>query len=197
VLRLDGEELTGRPWSQRREVLESLGIGSAHWQVPPVYDDGKMLLAATEQQRLEGVVSKKRSSCYFPGRRTKDWLKFPNRPTESYVVGGWRPETGSRARLGSLLVGSPTPQGLSYRGRAGSGLAGKWSERMRELLEPLRSEASPFCDEVPRVDATGTVWVRPEVVVELASLGVTGGGRLRQPSFQGVREDLTPADLGA
>jgi bifunctional non-homologous end joining protein LigD len=197
VLRLDGRDLTKEPWSVRREVLESLGIGSAHWQVPPVYDDGQMLLSATEQQGLEGVVSKKRSSCYFPGRRTKEWLKFPNRPTDSYVVGGWRHETGSSARLGSLLVGSPTPNGLSYRGRIGSGLTGKKAQQMLETLAPLQADASPFCDEVPRADATGTVWVRPEVVVELASLGVTPGGRLRQPSYQGVRDDLTPADLGA
>jgi bifunctional non-homologous end joining protein LigD len=54
---------------------------------------------------------------------------------------------------------------------------------------------SPFCDEVPRIDAKGTTWVRPEVVVEIASLGVTPGGRLRQPSYQGVRSDLAPADL--
>jgi len=197
LLRLDGRDLTKEPWQVRRTTLDSLGIGSAHWQVPPTYDDGQMLMAATEQQGLEGVVSKKRSSCYFPGRRTKEWLKFPNRPTDSYVVGGWRPETGNASRLGALLVGSPTPEGLRYRGRIGSGLTGKKAEAVLETLAPLRADSSPFCDEVPRVDATGTVWVRPEVVVELASLGLTGGGRLRQPSFQGVREDLSPADLGA
>jgi bifunctional non-homologous end joining protein LigD len=197
LLRLDGHDLTKEPWEVRRAALESLGIGSAHWQVPPTYDDGQMLLTATEQQGLEGVVSKKRTSCYFPGRRTKDWLKFPNRPTESYVVGGWRHETGSSARLGSLLVGSPTPEGLRYRGRIGSGLTGKKAEAVLETLTPLRADTSPFCDPVPRVDAVGTVWVRPQVVVELASLGLTGGGRLRQPSFQGVREDLSPDDLGA
>jgi bifunctional non-homologous end joining protein LigD len=197
LLRLDGRDLMKEPWEVRRTALESLGIGSAHWQVPPTYDDGRMLMTATDQQGLEGVVSKKRTSCYFPGRRTKDWLKFPNRPTESYVVGGWRHETGSASRLGSLLVGSPTPEGLRYRGRIGSGLTGKKAEAVLETLTPLRADSSPFCDQVPRVDAAGTVWVRPEVVVELASLGLTGGGRLRQPSFQGVREDLSPADLGA
>lgn len=196
LLRLDGRDLTAEPLSARRAKLESLGIGSAHWQVPPVYDDGQMLLTATEQQRLEGVVSKRRTSTYHFGRRTKDWLKFPNRPTMSYVVGGWRHETGSESRLGALLVGQPTPKGLSYRGRVGSGIAGKKATELLELLGPLGADVSPFCDEVPRVDAAGTVWVRPEVVVEIASLGVTPGCRLRQPSYQGVRYDLAPADLG-
>lgn len=195
LLRLDGRDLTCEPLSVRRRELESLGIGSQHWQVPPTYDDGRMLLSATEQQGLEGVVSKKLSSTYHSGRRTKDWLKFPNRPTYSYVVGGWRRETGSDSRLGALLVGQPTPEGLSYRGRVGSGIAGKAGQRLREILEPLEADASPFCDEVPRVDAAGTTWVRPEVVVEVAALGVTPGGRLRQPSYQGIRYDLAPSEL--
>jgi bifunctional non-homologous end joining protein LigD len=195
VLRLDGRDLTGEPWESRREALESLDIGSAHWQMPPVYDDGAMLLEATRQQGLEGVLSKKRSSTYKVGRRAKDWLKFPHRPTLSYVVGGWRHETDSTSRLGALLVGAPGPQGLSFRGRVGSGIAGKAAQRLLELLEPLESDTSPFCDDVPRDDAMGTVWVRPELVVEVAALGVTDGGRLRQPSYQGVRLDLTPEDL--
>jgi len=196
VLRLDGRDLTVEPLSVRRSVLESMGIGAPHWQVPPTYDDGPMLLAATEQQGLEGVVSKRLASTYRPGLRSKDWLKFPHRPTGSYVVGGWRRETDSDSRLGAVLVGTPTPQGLRYRGRVGSGLAGKRALSLLETLTPLQADVAPFCDEVPRVDATGTVWVRPEVVVEVASLGLTGAGRLRQPSFQGVRPDLSPTDVG-
>jgi len=195
LLRLDGHDLTGEPLTVRRAELEKLGIGSQHWQVPPTYDDGRMLLTATEQQGLEGVVSKRRTSTYHFGRRTKDWLKFPNRPTYSYVVGGWRRETGSDTRLGAVLVGQPTPQGLSYRGRVGSGIAGRTGQLLLEMLEPLDAESSPFCDEVPKVDAAGTTWVRPEVVVEVAALGVTPGGRLRQPSYQGVRLDLAPSEL--
>ncbi len=196
VLRLDGRDLSLEPLSARRATLESLGLDDVHWQVPATYDDGQMLLDATQQQGLEGVVSKKLGSRYHFGRRSKDWLKFPNRPMFSYVVGGWRHETDSDTRLGALLVGAPTAAGLSYRGRVGSGIAGKVGPRLRELLDPLAADASPFCDEVPRIDALGTVWVRPEVVVDIKALGVTGAGRLRQPSYQGVRTDLSPAELG-
>ena len=195
VLRLDGEDLTGEPLWVRRTRLESLGLNGVHWQVPATYDDGRMLLEATERQGLEGVVSKKRSSRYHFGRRSKDWLKFPNRPVLSFVVGGWRFETDSASRLGAVLAGEPTPQGLSYRGRVGSGIAGREGPRLMEILAPLRSDTSPFCDEVPRIDALGTTWLRPEVVVDIQSLGVTRGGRLRQPSYQGVRTDLVPGDL--
>jgi len=46
------------------------------------------------------------------------------------------------------------------------------------------------------VDARGTLWVRPEIVVDVRALGgVTAAGRLRQPSYQGVRPALAPRDL--
>ena len=196
ILRLDGQDLTGRPWKERRAVLESLDLAGPHWQVPPTYDDGRSLLDITADQGLEGVVSKKRSSRYFPGRRSNDWLKFPHRQTTSYVVGGWRYETDSTTRLGAVLVGEPGPGGLVFRGRVGSGIAGREGRRLQTMLEPLRAVESPFASPVPRLDAAGAVWVRPEVVVDLASLGVTAGGRLRQPSYLGVRVDLSASDLG-
>jgi bifunctional non-homologous end joining protein LigD len=195
VLRLDGDDLAGRPLTERREQLEQLGLADAHWQVPTAYDDGQMLMTATAQQGLEGIVSKKRTSTYTPGRRTADWLKFPHRNTASYVVGGWRLETDSATRMGAVLVGEPGPDGLRYRGRVGSGLAGRQGQAVLERLRGLATDASPFVEPVPRVDALGTTWLRPEVVVEIASLGVTRDGRLRQPSFLGVRDDLTAESL--
>jgi bifunctional non-homologous end joining protein LigD len=195
VLRLDDRDVTGEPWEVRRKLLEMLGIDDRRFQLSVIYDDGAALFEATKQQGLEGVVSKKRSSRYYPGRRTSEWVKFPHRRTESYVVGGWRHETDSATRLGAVLVGAPGAEGVAYRGRVGSGIAGKKAVELKQMLEPLGVAASPFCDEVPKVDALGTVWVEPTVVVEVAALGLTPGGRLRQPSFLGVRHDLDPQDL--
>ncbi|WP_209715889.1 non-homologous end-joining DNA ligase [Marmoricola sp. OAE513] len=196
LLRLDGEDLTGRPWSERRAALEALGLDDPAWQVPPTYDDGAVLLEAAEAQGLEGIVSKRVSARYHPDRRSKDWLKFPIRPTGSYVVGGFRYETGSSSRLGAVLVGEPTADGLAFRGRVGSGIAGKAGQALGGLLADLVAEASPFSHDVPRVDATGTVWVRPEIIVDVQYLTLTNDGRLRQPAYRGVRTDLTVADLG-
>ena len=196
LLSFDGLDATTLALRDRRALLEQLGLDSPRWQVPPTYDDGPVLQEATRAQGLEGIVSKKRDSCYSPGRRSEEWLKFPHRPAGSYVVGGWRLETGSTDRLGALLVGEPTSEGLVYRGRVGSGVAGAAAQRLRELLGPLSSGRSPFDTEVPREDALGTTWVRPEVVVEVESLGLTPReGRLRQPAYVGLRTDLRAADL--
>jgi bifunctional non-homologous end joining protein LigD len=194
LLRLDGEDLTDRPLEERRALLEELPLADSSWQVPAAYDDGEMLFDATLEQGLEGVVSKRRTSRYRFDRRSEDWRKLAHRHRGSFVVGGWRPQVGTPDRLAALLVGEPTPAGLLYRGRVGSGIAGATSTRLAALLAPLATDAPPFADEVPRVDAAGTFWVEPRVVVDVDTHGL-GYERLRQPSFQGVREDLDPEDL--
>jgi len=195
VLRLDGEDLCPRPLVERRERLESMGLNDVAWQVPPTYDDGQMLLDAAEQQGLEGIVSKRLASPYRPGMRSRDWLKFPIRPTGSYVVGGFRHETGSTHRLGAVLVGQPTAKGLEFRGRVGSGIAGRAGPILAEQLLPLVVPDSPFTEVLPRLDLVGTVWVEPVLVVDVQYLKLTNDGRLRQPAYRGVRTDLTPSDL--
>jgi len=195
LLRLDGEDLCARPLAERRVLLLSLGLDDVAWQVPPTYDDGQMLLSAAEQQGLEGIVSKRLSSPYRPGQRSRDWLKFPIRRTDSFVVGGFRHETGSTHRLGAVLVGEPTEQGLEFRGRVGSGIAGKAGQMLAGLLTPMIVEESPFTEVLPKLDRVGTVWVKPEMVVDVQYLRLTTDGRLRQPAYRGVRTDLTPSDV--
>ena len=196
LLRLFGNDLTSQPWSARRELLERLALHGRHWQVPPVYDDGEQLLAATADQGLEGIVSKRRSAAYAAGRRSPDWRKRPHRNSLSVVVGGWRPEVGTTGRMGAVLVGLPDGRGgWRYAGRVGAGLAGTAGEALAMRLRPLAIDTSPFADEVPAIDARGTTWVEPRLVVEVASLELTEQHRLRQPAYLGLRSDLTPADL--
>ena len=194
VMRLDGKDLTGMPLGERRGILRGLGLEHSTWQVPEAYDDGQMLFDATLQQGLEGIVSKRLTSRYAFGERSKSWLKFAHRHRCSLVVGGWRPQEGTSDRLAALLVGEPTPEGLLYRGRVGSGIGGQASRALTELLAPLATSKNPFADEVPRVDARGTFWVEPEVVIDIDTHGL-GYDRLRQPSYRGVRSDLRPEDV--
>jgi len=202
VLRLDGRMLLDLPWTARREILDGLAsdgsLGS--WQVPATYDDGEMLHQVTHDQGLEGIVSKRRGSRYRPGERTRDWLKFPHRFRGSYVVGGWRPQVDTTDRLAALLVGQPTARGLVYRGRVGSGIGATESRQLRALL--TEAATSPFLGPeddptggVPRVDALGTSWTEPLLVVEVETHGRHSYDRLRQPAYISTRPDLGPEDL--
>ena len=92
-----------------------------------------------------------------------------------------------------MLVGLPDGDGgWRYAGRVGAGLAGSAGEALALRLRPLRRDTSPFADEVPSVDAQGTTWVEPRVVVDVRALELTGQHRLRQPAYLGVRSDLAP-----
>ena len=112
--------------------------------------------------------------------------------TGDYVIGGWRP--GAR-RLGGLLVGVPGPGGLRFRGRVGGGIGGAAEKQLLTALGPLATPDSPFAEgTVPREDAKGAHWVRPDLVVEVRYGNRTPDGRLRFPRFLRLRPDKTPAD---
>jgi bifunctional non-homologous end joining protein LigD len=194
VLRRHGHDLTAAPLEQRRAVLDALDLSACGpVQVSALHEDGAALLAATAEHGLEGVVAKRRSSVYEAGRRSPAWIKVAHRASRTCVVGGWRPEVGTTSRLGALLVGAPDATGaLRYLGRVGSGIPGAAAADLTARLRRLATGSSPFADAVPRSDAAGAHWVEPVLVVEVRHLGLSGGGRLRQPSFLGVRADADP-----
>ncbi|WP_432956292.1 non-homologous end-joining DNA ligase [Micromonospora haikouensis] len=193
LLRLRGADLTGRPWRERRDLLEGLGLGGARWAVPPVFGDGPATYEAAGEHGLEGVMAKRTGSAYRPGVRSPDWVKVKLEVTGDFVVGGWRP--GAR-KIGGLLVGVPRPDGrLAYRGRVGGGIGAALERELLRELEPLRAGGSPFAGDVPREDARGAIWVDPEVVVEVKYGQRTPDGRLRFPRVLRLRPDKPPEEV--
>ncbi|MFR9779377.1 non-homologous end-joining DNA ligase [Micromonospora sp. MS34] len=193
LLRLRGEDLTGRPLRERRAALESLGLGAARWAVPPAFPDGPATYEAAGEHGLEGVMAKRVDSLYRPGVRSPDWVKVKLEVTGDFVVGGWRP--GAR-KIGGLLVGVPRPDGrLTYRGRVGGGIGTALERELLRELEPLRGGASPFAGDVPREDARGAIWVTPQVVVEVKYGQRTPDGRLRFPRILRLRPDKPPEEV--
>ncbi len=195
LLRLYGVDLTARSWSDRRATLERLELAGSQWRVPPTFEDGEALWAATREQGLEGIVSKRRSSRYAAGARSEDWVKRPHRTSASVVIGGWRPETDQVDRIGAVLVGVPGVGGLRYLGRVGSGIAGRTARSLAADLTPLTCTDSPFSGAVPPEDSAGATWVHPVLVCDVHALGLTPSHRLRQPAYRGLRPDLTPGDV--
>ncbi|WP_329106652.1 non-homologous end-joining DNA ligase [Micromonospora sp. NBC_01699] len=193
VLRLVGADLIGQSYERRRATLDGLGLGGARWAAPPVFPDGPATYEAADEHGLEGVVAKRLDSIYRPGVRSPDWLKVKLEVTGDFVVGGWRP--GAR-RLGGLLVGVPAPDGrLVFRGRVGGGIGAAAERELLAALEPLRVDTAPFVDAVPREDAKGAIWVRPEVVIEVKYGQRTPDGRLRFPRLRRLRPDKAAEEV--
>lgn len=190
-----GEPVLTRPLAERRQLLEVLPIeDSGVARVSPTYDDAQALLQAVRDQGLEGIVSKRRTSIYRPGVRSPDWLKFPLRTSESFVIAGYRWEKGG-GRIGSLLLGEPTGSGLAYRGRVALSVPARTERALAALLEGSEIPESPLAD-VPAEEARDVTWVRPEIVIDVEFLLRTNDERLRHPTYRGLRSDLSPGDLG-
>jgi bifunctional non-homologous end joining protein LigD len=197
VLHLDGDNVMPRSYDERRAVLLDLGLRGKAWDTPKaVQGDGPTILDASREQGLEGIMAKLRSSPYLPGRRVTTWLKVKNIRRTSAVVVGWRPGEGNReGHLGSLLLGVHGDKGFEYAGQVGTGFTATTLGQLEALLEPLAVDASPLDQAVPRVQARDAVWVRPTLVAEVDYTEWTRDGRLRHPSFKGLRDDYDPAQV--
>jgi len=88
VLRVDGYDVMCDPRSERRALLEELGVERWCVRLADVSDDGHALYNAVCEHGLEGVVAKRRVGVYRPGYR--GWTKVKN-PTD------WRRESPTYA----------------------------------------------------------------------------------------------------
>jgi bifunctional non-homologous end joining protein LigD len=199
VLEVDSEPLIGLPLSERRKRLERLidpsGGGIV---VSPQFDDGEALLAAAEEQKLEGVVAKRVDSLYQPGRRSADWHKMKVRQSQEVVIAGYTKGQGRRSSgFGALVVGVQEAGGLRWAGNVGTGFDEAEIKRLLGLMKPLVRKDSPFAEKprMPRVRRSDVVWVEPRLVAEVAFAEWTHEGRLRAPVYLGIREDKPPSEV--
>ncbi|HYH29705.1 MAG TPA: non-homologous end-joining DNA ligase [Pseudonocardia sp.] len=198
LLHLDGTSLVAEPYDHRRALLEELALAGPRVRVPPAAAgvSGAQLLEVARAHGLEGVIGKRRTARYEPGRRSAAWIKTALLHTQEVVVGGWTAGEGRRARtLGALLLGAYDGTGsLRYLGHVGTGFT---EAALRSLLVELRAReqpASPFDEEVPRDEARKARWVRPELVGEVVYRVLTREGRLRHAAWRGLRGDKEPAE---
>jgi bifunctional non-homologous end joining protein LigD len=198
LLYLEGRSTMAFSYEERRERLEELGLAGPSWQVPSYHrGEGRALLAASRERRLEGIVAKRLDSPYVPGRRTAAWLKVKNVHAQEVVIGGWLPGKGRREEMiGALLAGYFEEHNgealLRYAGKVGTGFTDEDLRRLAELLEPLRRADSPFAGRQPPRDS---VFVDPRLVAEVEFSEWTSAGTLRHPSFKGLRDDKDPREV--
>jgi bifunctional non-homologous end joining protein LigD len=199
LLYLDGQDLTGEPYTRRRELLEGLKLSGERWQTPS-YSVGhaEELLAASKEKGLEGVMLKRVDSTYAPGKRTGAWLKVKNVSRQEFVVGGWTPGEGRRKKhIGALLVGYFEHEGgrpvLRYAGKVGTGFTAADLTAIAARLAPLERKTSPF-GAGPK-PPKGAHFVEPRLVAEIEYREITNEGMLRHPAYKGLREDKAATEV--
>jgi bifunctional non-homologous end joining protein LigD len=193
ILWLDGHDLRELPLTERRERLAEVVTETG--PISRTYSSdgqGRAFFDAVKELGLEGMIAKRLESQYVPGRRTKDWRKIKALRTQDCVILGWTPGGGSRSdAFGALLLGAYRDGDLIWIGQVGTGFTAKLLGDLHSTLTPLEVLQPPIDD--PELAAVrGAHWVHPELVCEVEFLEVTASGRLRAPSFKGLRPDKTP-----
>lgn len=198
LMHADGRSLLDEPYSTRRRLLEEMGLDGPNWSVSPRFSGpGRDVLTASKELGLEGIIAKKDHSPYLPGRRSSAWTKVKNLRTQEVVVGGFTPGEGRRrGRLGSLILGIPGECGaLEYVGQVGTGFDEEALDELGRLLSAREGAKSPFSTKVAEPHGRAATWVEPEIVGEVSFSEWTKDGRLRQPSWRGLRPDRNPAEV--
>src|SRR5258708_7388469 len=190
----DGRDITGTTVLQRRDRLEQLVNPVPGIQVGGYIENrGVDLYRLAKEKELEGIIAKRKTSAYRPGKRSPDWLKIKARPQQEFVVCGFTEGKGSRKHLGALLLGGYRNGRLRYFGHSGTGFSEKGLKEAIDRLKPLFIDESPV-ENPPKIPEK-IQWVQPKLVCEVAFAEWTEDEQLRQTTFLGWRDDKNAKEV--
>jgi bifunctional non-homologous end joining protein LigD len=196
LLHLDGEDLTALPLLERKARLARL----LRRPPPPLHvaehvlDDGARLLTQACRMGAEGIIAKRADQPYRAGRGPA-WLKLKCIARQEFVIGGFTDPRGARSGLGALLIGTYDTDGvLHFAGKVGTGFSQRAALDLRQRLDRLERASSPFTP-APRGLGGGVHWAEPRLVAEITFGEWTADGKVRHPSFAGLRADKPPQQV--
>jgi bifunctional non-homologous end joining protein LigD len=197
LLNLDGKDWCGKTLKQRRarlaELMAETGVSDYLVYSDYVQGSGAEFFAAARARHLEGIISKRADAPYRSGR-AKDWLKIKCGRGEEFVIGGYKLSEVKGKPFSSLLLGTFEDGKLNYAGKVGTGFDASDVAELSRKFKPLERKTSPFV-EVPREELKGAVWLEPKLVAQINYAEWTRDGRLRHPSFRGLRQDKLARDV--
>lgn len=186
LLELDGRDIRTSPLLQRKSLLRRVvDFRSRLRHTPYVRGEGEKAFRVACQRGWEGVIAK-RADSHYVATRSRDWLKLKCAHGQELVIGGWTAPKGSRQHLGAVLVGYYDHGRLRYAGKVGTGFDQPTLDRLNRELTRRERSTSPFQEGDPPRDAR---WAEPELVAEIGFAEWTRDGKLRQPRYQGLRDD--------
>ncbi len=197
LLRLNGARLDRRPLTERKEQLRKLlgrrKAGRIRYS-EHVAGNGEAFFAEVCRLGLEGIISKRADRPYQPGRHG-DWVKTKCVLRQEFVIGGFTEPEGTRAGIGALVVGYYDGSRLVCSGKVGTGFTHKSAVELRQMLDAIEVKSCPFDPVPPGWLGRHVHWVKPQLVGEVVFTEWTGDGKIRHPSFQGLRADKRPRQV--
>ena len=197
ALEIDGEKIEKLPNLERKQRLAAL-VGEGR---PPfiLYADhilgkGERLFDAMCKAGQEGIISKKADAPYRHAR-TKNWLKIKCTRRQEFVIIGWSESDKKGRGFRALLLGVHENGKLRYAGKVGTGFSVDVQHDLRARLDKLATAKAPA--PVPRAEARGAHWVKPDLVAEIAFAEFTADNVVRHASFLGLRGDKKAKEVVA
>jgi bifunctional non-homologous end joining protein LigD len=193
ALYVDGYDIAQADLERRKQLLASILKPNNLVRYSDHYvSNGTTLFEAAAQRGLEGIIAKRRRSCYVQ-KRSSDWLKIKIVRQQECVVGGYTDPRGSRENFGSIVLGLYDDKGrLIPVGQAGSGFNEQTHADMWKRMQPLTTDRNPFFG---KVESDRRVhYLKPDLVAEIkfsdwTHEGQSGAVKMRAPVFQGLRFD--------
>jgi ATP-dependent DNA ligase len=132
-----GRNVIRLPLETRRELLAEVlakveypMLRSTPFDVKPAD-----LIRAAKELELEGIIAKRKGSCYEPGRRSGAWLKFKLNRSQEFVIGGYT--VGSP--FDALIVGCYDAGELRYVSKVRNGFNPRLGRNCRGKIGPSGS----------------------------------------------------------
>jgi DNA ligase D-like protein (predicted ligase)/DNA ligase D-like protein (predicted polymerase)/DNA ligase D-like protein (predicted 3'-phosphoesterase) len=188
-LYLDGRPLINEPLLKRREWLGDAVRHDTPYRISQVVEDGDGLFEAARHHGLEGIMAKGRDSKYLPGKRSGYWLKIKLRQSCEVVVIGYTKGKGDRGKtFGALHIAERKNGDIIYRGKVGTGFDDSTMKEIFKEIKKLQEVKKPVKDKV--LDEKISVWIQPELCVEVSYAKLTPDHMFREPVFIRLRPDL-------
>ncbi|TAZ38473.1 non-homologous end-joining DNA ligase [Rhizobium ruizarguesonis] len=191
LLYFDGHDLTQSDLGVRRYLLESLVPPNAQGDIrlsEEVEADGDALLRIACEHGLEGIIAKRRDAPYRSGR-LGDWVKIKCIQSDGFAIVGYEKSSASFGGIGRLLLAARKGDELIYVGGVGTGFNERSAAELREQMDKLII-GKPAVDTGRKRNA---VFIDPKLVAEIEYRAWTHDGKLRHPSFKGLREEQDSA----
>jgi bifunctional non-homologous end joining protein LigD len=202
LLHLDGRDLTHVKLTERKEALQALLAKSKPGSALRFSDHfagaGREMFAKSCNLALEGIVCKLADAPYRAGRQ-KNWLKVKCTLRQEFVIVGYSDARSGGRALGALYLGYHKDGVLHYAGKVGTGFTMKSARQLIERVEKLLVDKPVVTRAnmhgVSAGDWQAIHWVKPKLLCEVAFTEWTADGRIRHPSFQGLREDKAASEV--
>lgn len=199
LLWIDGHDLTQLPLTARKAILTEHIPQGGIIRLSESFDaSGTEFFSIAKQMGLEGIIAKRSDSLYYPGERSRDWLKIKTSNRQEVVIGGYTKNEGSNKPFSSLLVGVFEKGQFQYTGKIGTGFNNTLQQSLLKQFKPLEVKKCPF-SVVPDINKPSrfrpnppkatAIWLKPKLVCEVSYREMTSDGVMRHPSFEGMRED--------